>query len=105
MRRAAQVGLHPRDAMRLTLRELVLYTQGVNDARREQWRQQIAHAHLVASLSRVPRNKRLPPLSSLLPRDEIKTSVADRRKRFWDAVKTMAKPGELQTAKKAKKKK
>lgn len=90
--------------MRLTIRELTLFAKGVNDAKREAWRQQIAHAHLIASLSRVPRNKRLPTLQSLLPRpDPTKTPVAERRKAFWSMVKQMARPGELGTAKKAKK--
>ena len=53
--------------MEWTLRELAFYADGVNDFRREQYRQQIAVAHLNASLMRVPRNKKLPRLESLLP--------------------------------------
>lgn len=65
--------------MLLTLREMSLFAEGAAKRAREDYRQQIAVAHLSAALSRVPRNKRLPRLSSLLPREERVLTPKERR--------------------------
>ena len=81
----------------MTLRELDYFAEGHNKAKREAFRQQIAVTHLSASLARVPRNKRLPTLDSLLPK-EPRTPSEIRRQAALNTrarLALMAKPGEL----------
>lgn len=90
----------PRDAMRCTFRELALYAEGVNEAKREEYRQAVSVAHLQATLDRVPRNKRLPPLSSLLPQKPTPPTAPDeRRKRIRAMIQMLARPGEVHVGK------
>lgn len=88
----------------MTLRELDIYAEGLNDRDAEGWRQRISIAHLTASLGRA---KKIPKLSTLLPRPTRRAAPQgtpqQRREAFWDMAKVMARKGELGTIKKSKK--
>lgn len=58
---------------------MTLYAEGRAKRQREEYRQAVAVAHLTVALGRVPRNKKLPRLEDLLPREQIPLTPKERR--------------------------
>lgn len=75
--------------MSWTMREMALYAEGRRKREREDWRQQITIAHLTAGLMR---QKKLPRLSTLLPREGRDLTPKARRAHISDIMDTFGKP-------------
>lgn len=82
--------------MSWTLHEMSLYGEGVRKRGREDWRQQITIAHLTAGLMR---QKKLPRLATLLPREGRDLTPKARRAHINDVMRGFAGEGETQKKK------
>lgn len=90
--------------MRMTLKEMAWFADGHNKREREEWRKSITLVHLEATLNRVPRNKKLPPLEKLIPKVRVKVDAATKGHVFRTWMDLFARPGEIEYVKKSKKK-
>lgn len=79
---------------------MALYGEGVRKREREDYRQAIAVAHMTAALVRT--KKRLPRLSTLLPREGRDLTPKARRAHIVNVMRGFAGEGEPQTKKRKK---
>lgn len=77
--------------MSWTLREMTLYGEGHRKRDREEWRKQITIAHLTAGLMR---QKKLPKLATLLPREGRELTARARRAHIKDVMRGFAGEGD-----------
>ena len=76
---------------------MALYGEGIRKREREEWRQAITIAHLTAGLMR---QKKLPRLASLLPREGRDLTPKARRAHISQVMRGFAGEGETHKGKK-----
>jgi hypothetical protein len=83
----------------MTLREMHYFAVGSARRAKEDWRQRLTIAHTTAALMR---QKKLPRLATLLPREERKVTPKQRAAEVRDLIGRMSRPGEVTYVKRKK---